>query len=223
MIFHLWTAIPTVSLQAEAAIRDGIIRGRFAFGERLSDRNLAEAMGFSRTPVREALARLANKDLVTIRPQSGTFVMSVTAEAIRSVCNMRGILESGALQLAAGQDAEALAAAVSVPLAGGSLAIEDEDLPRAEAMDTAFHNAIVAAADNKLLTRAYRSIGDQVEAIRHRLPRHVERLRAAVQQHRRIIDLAVAGRLAEAEVAMSSHVKNVERLAITIIQREGSL
>lgn len=212
-----------LSLQAEAAIRDGIIRGRFAFGERLSDRNLAEAMGFSRTPVREALARLANEDLVTIRPQSGTFVMSVTAEAIRSVCAMRGILECGALRLAAGQDAEALAAAVSVPLAGGSLAVEDEDLPRAESMDTAFHNALVAAADNRLLTRAYRSIGDQVEAIRHRLPHCVERLRAAVLQHRRIIDLAVAGRLADAETALSSHVKNVERLAIVIIQREGTL
>ena len=212
-----------LSLQAEVAIRDGIIRGRFAFGERLSDRNLAVAMGFSRTPVREALARLANEDLVTIRPQSGTFVMSITAEAIRSVCAMRGVLESGALRLAAGQDAEGLAAAVSVPLAGGSLAIEDEDLPRAEAMDTAFHNAIVAAADNKLLTRAYRSITDQVEAIRHRLPQCGERLSAAVHQHRRIIDLAVAGRLADAEAALSSHVKNVERLAIAIIQREGSL
>ena len=212
-----------LSLQAEASIRDGIIRGRFAFGERLSDRNLAAAMGFSRTPVREALARLANEDLVTVRPQSGTFVMSVTTEAIRSVCAMRGILECGALRLAAGQDAEGLAAAVSVPLAGGSLAIEDEDLLRAEAMDSAFHNALVAAADNKLLSRAYRSIADQVEAIRHRLPHSVERLRATVRQHRRIIDLAVAGRLADAEAALSSHVKNVERLSITIIQREGSL
>lgn len=216
-------ASENLSLQAEASIRDGIIRGRFAFGERLSDRSLAAAMGISRTPVREALARLANEELVVVRPQSGTFVMSVTAAAIRSVCAMRGILECGALRLAAGQDPEGLAAAVSVPLAGGNLAMEEEDLLRAESMDAAFHNALVAAADNPLLSRAYRGIADQVEAIRHRLPRDVERMRNAVRQHRRIIDLAITGRLAHAEAELSSHVKNVESLSVMIIQREGSL
>ena len=104
-----------LSMLAEASIRDGIIRGRFAFGERLSDRNLANEIGISRTPVREALARLAQERLVIVRPQSGTFVMSVTPQVVRSVCAMRSILECGALRLAAGQDPEGLAAAVSIP------------------------------------------------------------------------------------------------------------
>ena len=214
-------ASENLSLQAEASIRDGIIHGRFAFGERLSDRSLAAEMGISRTPVREALARLANEELVVVRPQSGTFVMSVTAKAIHSVCAMRGILECGALRLAAGQDPEGLAAAVSIPLAGGGLATEDGDFPRAEAMDAAFHNALVAAADNPLLSRAYRSIADQVEAIRHRLPRDVTRMRNAVHQHRRIIDLAITGRLPEAEAELSSHVRTVESLSTTIIKQIG--
>jgi DNA-binding GntR family transcriptional regulator len=150
-------------------------------------------------------------------------VMSVTAQAVRSVCAMRGILECGALRLAAGQDPEGLAAAVSVPLAGGGLALEEGDLLRAEAMDAAFHNALVSAAANPLLSRAYRSIADKVEAIRHRLPRSVERMRDAVHQHRRIIDLAITGRLADAETALSTHVKGVESLSLAIIQRQGSL
>jgi DNA-binding GntR family transcriptional regulator len=210
--------VESLSLLAETAIRDGIIRGRFAFGERLSDRNLAIEIGISRTPVREALARLAQEKLVVVRPQSGTFVMSATPQVVRAVCAMRSILECGALRLAAGQDPEALAAAVSIPLAGGGLAMEEEDLARAEAMDSAFHNALVAAAGNDLLSRAYRSIADQVEAIRHRLPRDIGRMRDAVRQHRRIIDLAVTGRLVDAEAELSSHVRNVERLSITLNQ-----
>jgi DNA-binding GntR family transcriptional regulator len=149
--------------------------------------------------------------------------MSVTAEAVRSVCAMRGILECGALRLAAGQDPEGLAAAVSLPLAGGALAAEEGDLLRAEAMDAAFHNALVAAADNSLLSRAYRSIADQVEAIRHRLPREAERFRNAVRQHRRIIDLAITGRVADAETELASHVRIVESLSVSIVKRNGSL
>ncbi|OQM76748.1 hypothetical protein BFN67_12635 [Pseudaminobacter manganicus] len=212
-----------MSLNAETFIREGIIKGRYAFGERLSDRSLAAAMGISRTPVREALSRLAAADLVVIRPQSGTFVVSLTSEMIRSVCAMRGVLECGALRLAAGQDPERLAAAVSVPLAGGAIAIEEGDLTRAEAMDTAFHNALIASANNPLLSRAYRSIIDYVEAIRHRLPRDIKRMQRAVHQHRRIVDLTLAGRLPDAEVELLSHVKIVEGISATVIREKGSL
>lgn len=212
-----------ISQDAENFIRSGIIRGTFAFGERLSDRGLATAMGISRTPVREALARLAAEDLVVVRPQSGTFVVNLTVDQVRATCAMRGVLECGALRLAAGQNPEGLAAAVSVPLAGAGLAVEDGDLARATALDSAFHNALVAAADNPLLSRAYRTISDQVEAIRHRIPQDVERMRRAVQQHRRIIDLAVTGRLAEAESELSTHVKIVEGVVAAVINKKGSL
>jgi DNA-binding GntR family transcriptional regulator len=208
-----------LSLRAESIIREGIIRGSFAFGERLSDRALAASLGISRTPVREALARLAKEDLVVIRPQSGSFVMTLRAESVRAVCQMRAILECGALRLAAGNDPEHLAAAVSLPLAGGALAVEEGNLPRAAELDSAFHQAIIEAADNILLTRAYRGIADQVEAIRHRLPLDISRMRQAVSQHRRILDLAITGRLAEAESELASHVQIVQRLTVSILNK----
>lgn len=204
----------SLSLHAEAIIREAIITGRFAFGERLSDRSLADEFGISRTPVREALARLAQDDLVVVRPQSGTFVMTLDATDVRRISEMRAVLELGALRIATAHDADAFVAAVAVPLSGGALAVEASDLKRAEAMDTAFHEALVAAAGNPLLDRAYRSISNQIEAIRHRLPRELVRLRRAVEHHRRVIDLAVTGRIAEAETELSTHIRVVESLAI---------
>jgi DNA-binding GntR family transcriptional regulator len=212
-----------LSLRAEAVIRDAIITGRFAFGERLSDRVLADELEISRTPVREALSRLAQDDLVVVRPQSGTFVMTLDTVEVKRICEMRGVLEVGALRIAAARDADALAAAVSVPLSGGALAVEENDLARAELMDTAFHEALVAAAGNPLLTRAYRGIAHQVGAIRHRLPRESERIRAAMQQHRRIIDLAVTGRLQEAETQLSTHVRVVEKLATDFLFKQAKI
>lgn len=212
-----------VSIDAENFIRSGIVHGRFAFGERLSDRGLASVMNISRTPVREAFARLAAEDLVVVRPQSGTFVMSLTTDQIRAICAMRGILECGALRLAAGQDPDGLAAAVSVPLAGAGLALEDGDLTRAEDLDAEFHNALVAAASNAFLSRAYKSISDQIGAIRHRIPQDAERMHRAFKQHRRIVDLAVTGRFAEAESELSAHVKVVEGIAAAVIKEKGFL
>jgi DNA-binding GntR family transcriptional regulator len=215
--------LENLSLKAESIIREGIIRGSFAFGERLSDRALAARLGISRTPVREALARLAKEDLVVIRPQSGSFVMTLRAEGVRAVCQMRAILECGALRLAAGNDPEQLAAAVSLPLAGGALAVEEGDLRRAAELDSAFHQAIITAADNQLLIRAYRGIADQVEAIRHRLPLDAARMKQAVAQHRRILDLAITGRLAEAEAELATHVQIVQSLTVSILNvREPS-
>jgi DNA-binding GntR family transcriptional regulator len=213
--------IENLSLRAEAIIREGIIRGDFAFGERLSDRALAASLGISRTPVREALARLAKEHLVTIRPQSGSFVMTLHAEGVRSVCQMRAILECGALRLATASDPDRLAAAVSMPLAGAALALEEDDLLRAGAMDSAFHEALIVAADNPLLARAYRGIADQVEAIRNRLPRDVERMKRAVAQHRRIIDLALTGRMREAEAELGTHVQIVQGLTVSMLNEGG--
>jgi DNA-binding GntR family transcriptional regulator len=205
-------------LRAEAAIRHRIVSGAVPFGARLSDRTLAAELGISRTPVREALGRLAKEGLVVIRPQSGSFVMAPDAAAIRAVCEMRAVLECGALRLAAGADPDRLAAALAPLVAGATLALEAADLLRAEALDSAFHAALVEAAGNPLLARAYRGIADQVGALRHRLPRDAARMARAVAQHRRVLDLALAGRLAEAEAELAAHVRNVQGQAVALLR-----
>ena len=204
------------SLRAEAIIREGIIRGDYVFGERLSDRILAASLGISRTPVREALARLAKEHLVTIRPQSGSFVMTLHTESVRSICQMRAILECGALRLAAASDPDRLAAAVSVPLAGAALALEDGDLSRAGAIDRLFTKRW-SLQRTSLLSRAYRGIADQIEAMRNRLPKDLERMKRAVVQHRRIIDLALTGRMQEAEAELGTHVQIVQGLTVSML------
>ncbi len=202
-----------LSAQAEKAIRDDIIQGRFGFGDKLSDRALAASLGISRTPVREALASLAREGLVVIRPQSGTFVMVLDEASVRTLCEMRTILELGALRLLAKQP-ERLAVAVSKQIAAGALAVEAHDVEKAERMDSEFHQALVHAAENPLLSQAYQAIAHKLDAIRHRLPPDLDRMKQAVEQHRRILDLSVTGRVDEAGVELTSHLKTVQGLAV---------
>lgn len=93
-----------------AELRRRITSGEISFGTRLSDKAFAEEFGVSRTPVREAFLALQTRGLVTIRPQSETFVFVLTQEEIRDVCEVRWLLEAGALRLAMGRDPAALAA-----------------------------------------------------------------------------------------------------------------
>jgi DNA-binding GntR family transcriptional regulator len=209
-----------LSAQAETAIRDSIIRGKFSFGEKLSDRLLAASLGISRTPVREALASLAREGLVVIRPQSGTFVMVLDKDSVRALCEMRTVLELGALRLLADHP-ERLAIAVSKRIAAGALAVEAGDVEEAERMDSEFHKAMVHAAENPLLSEAYRVITHKLDAIRYRLPADLERMSRAVEQHRRIVDLTVTGRIEEASAELVAHMKTVEELALQIAGSEA--
>jgi DNA-binding GntR family transcriptional regulator len=208
--------------QAERAIREDIIRGKFRFGEKMSDRALAVSLGISRTPVREALASLAREGLVVIRPQSGTFVMVLDEASVRTLCEMRTILELGAVRLLADHP-ERLAIAVSKQIAAGALAIEANDVEKAERMDSEFHQALVHAADNPLLSQAYQGITHKLDAIRHRLPADLARMRRAVEQHRRIVDLIVMGRMNDANGELVSHLKTVQILAVQLLSNAEGL
>ncbi|WP_458098173.1 GntR family transcriptional regulator [Roseomonas sp. WA12] len=205
-------------LLAEDAIRQRILQGELAFGARLSDRSLGAMLGIGRTPVREAIARLEQAGLVSVRAKSGSFVWSPDVTAVRELCEMRAILECGALRLAVGRDPERLAAALAVPLAGGTLALEAGDTGRAEAMDTRFHEALVGCSGNELLIDAYRSISDKVTALRHRIPHDRARMAAALAQHRRILDLALAGTPRDAEAELAAHVRNVQGRTVELVK-----
>ncbi len=88
---------PAIADHIRALIRNG----KLALGARISDKGIALELGVSRTPVREALVQLESEGLVTIRPQSGTFVVELSASDVRQICAARAVLEAGALKLAA--------------------------------------------------------------------------------------------------------------------------
>lgn len=193
-------------------LRERIVSGALPMGASLSDKDLASELQVSRTPVREALLALACDDLVRIRPRSGTFVFSLRDEELRDICELRGIYESGALRIAAKRDAEGLVARLTRIVARANFAFEAGDLDACESLDAGFHETLVALCGNDALRDAYRRIAGKVSALRAVLPKTPERMRKALTQHRRIIDLAAAGRIEDAALEIEDHVSNVNRV-----------
>ncbi len=194
-----------------AHIRSLIRNGKLPLGARISDKQIALEIGVSRTPVREALVQLESDGLVTLRPQSGTFVIDLKPQDIHEICGARVILETGALKAAA-EKSNAVAAQLGLLVGRASVALADGNLKKCDLLDIEFHETLVAMSGNSYLIKAYAGISDVLCALRHRMPRNRERIARAIGQHRRIVDLLAAGRLEKAVLELGSHVNNVERL-----------
>jgi DNA-binding GntR family transcriptional regulator len=173
-------------------LRDAIVDGTLTPGEQLRDQELAAWLGVSRTPVREALLRLAQAGLVHAAPGRSTTVAGLDARAIRDAQAVVASMHRLAVELAVPQlgaaDLEAMRAANE--LFADALSRGDADA--AVAADDAFHAVTVRAAANA----AVESVLDQFTPVLRRL----ERLRfgslsgrASVALHDRIVELCAAG------------------------------
>jgi DNA-binding GntR family transcriptional regulator len=200
-------------------IRDLIITGKLALGEQLSENTLAEQLGVSRTPVREAFLRLESEGLVEVRPQRGTFVFQYDATELREILELREVLEAGALRIALSRDGAGLGAALTVHLDAGeeTLKLGPADY---QAVDTAFHETLVRAADNGELLEAYIRIASRVRAIRYRNTRTIEQIQSSQTAHRQIVAAILAGEAASAESCLRHHVYSSYRFFLDRISRE---
>src|SRR3954447_10682214 len=109
--------------QAYVALRAAIVGAQLEPGRRLSENQLADLIGVSRTPVRDALARLRDERLVAIVPQLGTFVTYIDEEAVADAHFVREALEVGAVRIAAGTAGDAGLRALDDNLAAQQLAV----------------------------------------------------------------------------------------------------
>ncbi|MCU0983459.1 MAG: GntR family transcriptional regulator [Acetobacteraceae bacterium] len=188
-------------------LREQIASGALPLGARISDKEIAAALGVSRTPVREALLALEAAGLVTLRRQSGTFVFRPDPAEIASLCAFRAIIEAGAIGLA--PDLPGLGATLVAHCDAAAAALARGDHAACEAADTAFHAAVVAASENRDLIAAHRGIADRVRALRHTLPQTEARIGAAISAHRAIAAALAAADREGAAALLARHVEGV--------------
>jgi DNA-binding GntR family transcriptional regulator len=188
-------------------IRELIISGKLALAEQLSENTLAEQLGVSRTPVREAFLRLEAERLVVVRPQRGTFVFQYDVTELREICELREVLETGALRIATKRDRHKL-----VDLLGEKVEAAESAVALGPASyqshDTAFHETLVRASDNRELIEAYLRVSGRIRAIRYRLTTTQAQIANSQARHREIVDTMAAGDDAGAQGHLAYHVYN---------------
>ncbi|MBP2334433.1 DNA-binding GntR family transcriptional regulator [Saccharothrix coeruleofusca] len=134
--------------QALTAIREAIMVGALAPGSPIKDVELAERLGLSRTPVREALARLADEGLVESKPHSYTRVTPLDTAAVRDAHAVVQAMHALAARLAVPKMTPADLAAMRAANARFATALADQDVPAALAADDEFHEVAVRRSGN---------------------------------------------------------------------------
>lgn len=197
----------TLWQRAHEHLRDEIISGSLTPGTELNEVTLAELLGVSRGPIREALGRLAIEGLVTIRPRRGAVVRALSNEEFIEAYQVREALEMMAVRLAVPKlTAEDLAAMESL-IEEMALHAETGDVPRFFEANTEFHQRFFRAADNRMLAELYRQLRGQID--RHRL-RSLELrgdLRRSIVEHRAILWAAAKGDVERAVHLTSEHIR----------------
>lgn len=191
-----------------ARIRQSIVDGQLALGSQVSEAQLAQQMGVSKTPVREALARLSRDGLVAIHPQRGTFVFSMAPKEVEEICRFREFIEVAALELAMSRDRQALVNALQVAVQRMAEAHRARDWRSMPKLDQAFHQSIVDHCGNGYFQQAYRGIGSKISALRARLPEENERVSRCQDNHAAIVALVRDATVAKARAALAVHIRD---------------
>ncbi|MBW7922435.1 MAG: GntR family transcriptional regulator [Rubellimicrobium sp.] len=176
----------TLARRCTESLRTAILDLRCRPGMWLGKRDICAQLGVSRSPVSEALARLAAEGLVEIRPQSGSYVARLSMEKVREGAFLREALELHAAERVAPVADAALLAALADNLAEQEAAQAAGDHPRFYVADAAFHELVLDATGFPRLARFSRTAWVHVDRARRLLLPEPGRLAATIAEHRAI-------------------------------------
>ena len=187
-------------------VKADIFEFRMIPGARFSENELAARTSVSRTPVREALLRLAREGFVDVHPKSGWSVRALDFERFEHLYDLRVILELAAVRkLCAsdfGEDLLALKKSWLVP-ARQRLA----DWKQVARIDEAFHATLVAAAGNPELTRVHADVTERIRIVRRLDFTQRERVDYTYEEHGEILKAVLARKVQQATLLLESHIE----------------
>lgn len=191
--------------EAYRVIRASIIEGTLAPGERLVETRLAEELGVSRAPVREALKKLAEEHLVVEKPRRGTFVREFSAKDFVDIYNLLAAIEVLAVRLIH-RDRAPLDSLEKI-VGEMEEAAEAGDFGRVVEKELHFHEELCALAGNQFLSSAFRSLSGAVGMALSLHDATYEDLTEVAREHYPLLKSIRSGTEREAVYAISSHIQ----------------
>ncbi|MGX5668280.1 GntR family transcriptional regulator [Rhizobium daejeonense] len=217
--FKVIKAAAPVRHSVTESIRESIAVGYFKAGERITERDLCEMTGVSRTAVREALRQLESEGLVQVVPHRGPIVARLQPEQAEGIYQVRVELEGLACELfarnATDEDIEALKAAFEVLKRGEQIT---DPLERLTAKN-AFYDCLIYGAHNEALGHTLSSLNARVMVLRATSLGAPGRTRESLDELEEVVGHLAARRGKEARKAAARHVMNAGKTALAILRQ----
>jgi DNA-binding GntR family transcriptional regulator len=188
------------------SIRRGILNGYFKPGERIVESQLAEKMNVSRTPIREALRRLEVENLVENLPRKGVIVSTLKDSQIVEIFNIRGALESLAVNLAIDNLDDELLENLQRCIDKMSEAIDKEDIEKQIEYNTKFHEHILCKTNSPMLVNMLHNLKEQIQRYRYRSLSLEGRPEISLNEHKDILKFIKQKDKEKAEKYIREHI-----------------
>ena len=177
----------------------------------IDEQVLMQDLELGRTPIREALQRLAAEGLVMVAPRRGMFVADISITDLQKIFEMRMVLEGFCARLAAERATEAQLAAMEALVQDLDRVPDDKDGKALMAVDEQFHELLYQAADNELLADTLRRLLAQSLRIWYLVLDRLDGVRAAMEQHIAITRALEARDGALAETIVQEHISEFQQ------------
>ncbi|MDT9591475.1 GntR family transcriptional regulator [Nocardioides zeae] len=206
----------TYADRSVAVLREMILDGSLAPGERLNEVHISQALGISRGPLREALRRLASEGLVRLVPHRGAFVPAFGPGQLTELYELRIALETHAARLVAELD-DRTGVDDLVRALDDAAALLDRQDSSAYPTDQDFHGTLLRLAANSALSEAAASVSARISLARSRSASQPVRAREALTEHRAVLAAIVAGDADEAARLLRLHLHHSLENALSLL------
>ncbi|MCX7749841.1 MAG: GntR family transcriptional regulator [Clostridia bacterium] len=199
-------------------LREAIISGELKPGERLMEVQLAEKMGVSRTPVREAIRKLELEGLVNMIPRKGAHVAELSVKDIMDVLEVRASLDGLAAALSAQRISEEELAELKHVYSQFVNYMEKENLQGTIKKDVEFHEIIYRSSKNDKLIQIVNNLREQVQRFRVIYLKDYSSPKELIKEHAEIYEAILNRDIEAAERVAERHIKNQEETIIKALK-----
>lgn len=203
-------------------LRKAILTGELKPGERLMEIHLANRLGVSRTPIREAIRKLELEGLVIMIPRRGAEVAQITEKSLKDVLEVRRALDALCVELACERITEEGKVKLREACSEFEKATKTGDVTAIAEADVALHDIIVEATGNARLIQLINNLSEQMYRYRFEYIKDVSRHDKLVEEHRMIYESIVGKDKEKAARAARLHIDNQEKSIIRQIRLERS-
>lgn len=189
-------------------LRQAILKGELKPGERLMEIQLADRLGVSRTPIREAIRKLELEGLVNMVPRKGAEVAKITEKDLNDVLEVRCALEELAVELACEKITKEEIQELRVAMSEFKKAIIDKDVTASAEKDVEFHDIIFHATHNDRLVQMLNNLREQMYRYRIEYLKDVDTHAALIQEHEAIIKNLEDANVDKAKDNIKNHIYN---------------
>ena len=202
-------------------LRQAILRGELKPGERLMEIQLANKLGVSRTPIREAIRKLELEGLVLMIPRKGAEVAEITEKNMRDVLEVRKALEELAVQLACDKITKEEIEEMKKATEDFKKILKSKDITEIAEADVRFHDIIYMATDNQKLIQLLNNLREQMYRYRLEYVKDTEYHAVLLREHQELVAAMFASKKDEARKIMKRHIDNQEMTVIRNIKEEN--